>query len=361
MSKSTPPTPDYTGAAQATGDASQAAISQQTYANRPDTNTPWSQTTWNTTPVWDPTTGQYVNQWNQNVNLTPDAQNALTNQLQVQSNLSGTANDLTAQAKSQIEQPIDWSSFTALGNVPQAQPVMNTQPLHNTFDTGNVPQVGSGNSYANTAADAAWQQYTNRNQPIQDRQTSQMQTQLYNQGLRPGDEAYDAAMKTLSQNQGDANTNASLAATQTGIQGGATLQGEDLANNQNTYAQDQGNASFYNNAANQTFQNGLAGQQQNFNQGVASASLSDQTRQQQISEDLQSRGFTLNEIQSLLNGQQVSTGAQPQFNASGAAQPTNYSGAASSQYGAALNSYNAGNANTQQNVMTAAEIAAMFA
>lgn len=297
MGKSVPATPDYVGAAQQTSAASAATTEAQTVANRPDVNTPWSSQTWNATPTWDPTTGTYVNQWTSNTNLVPGAQDALNSQISAQGKISDTANTLAGQENDQATQPLDWSNFQALGKTP-----------------------GSSNDYAQKAADAAYQQYTNRNQPLQDRASAHLDTQLQNQGLKPGDEAYDQAMLQLRNQQSDANTQADLAATQFGVAGGQTMQGEDLN----------------------------------------SANYQDQVRQQQISEDLTKRGFTTNEINAMLTGQQVQTGPSPQFNASGAASPTNYSGAAASSYGGAVNAANVQNAATSQGVGDAAGIAAAF-
>lgn len=297
MSKSVPATPDYVGAAQATAQSSADTTNSQTFANRPDQNTPWSQNTWSTTPTWDPVSGTYVNKWTENTNLVPKAQTALDSQLDVANNLSGTAKKLTGQADSTLTAPLDWDKFQTLASTP-----------------------GSSNSYANNAADAAFKQYTNRNQPLQDRATDQLDTQLQNSGLKPGDKAYDDAMLDLRNQQSDANTNASLSATQFGVTGGAAMQGEDLA----------------------------------------AGNFQDQTRQQQISEDLQKRGFTTNEISALLTGNQVQTGPSAQFNPSGAAQPTNYTTAAQNAYEANLNGTNAQNAQTSNTWGTVAGLAATY-
>lgn len=326
MSKTVPPAPDYVGAAQQTAQSSKDVTEQQTFANRPNINTPWSQQTWANKPTWDPTTGQYLNQWTQNTNLTPTAQKALDSQMGVQQGVSDTAQKLLTQNNAALTAPVDWSKFTPTGASPTVQ---NYQAP--TLQGG----VGSANSYANKAADAAWQQYNQRNQPIQEQQTEAMKSQLYNSGLKEGDPGYEAAMKRLSQNQGDQNTQASLAATQTGIQGGSVMQGMDLSN-----------ANFSNTAAEQGFQNQLQGGAQTFGQQNTAAQYQNQTRQQQISEDLQQRGFTLNEINGLLNGQQVSAGPTPSFNAAGASAGADYTGAASGAYGAAMNASNVNNANT---------------
>jgi hypothetical protein len=313
MSKSVPATPDYVGAAQQTAQSSADTTQSQTYANRPNVNTPWSQQTWSQTPTWDPTTGTYVNQWTQNTNLVPQAQDALNSQLGVAANQSATADQLTQQANQTLTAPLDWSSFQSMGTAPTTQ------------------TYGTPDAYANTAANAAYQEYTNRNQPLQQTALTNLDTQLQNQGLKPGDAAYDTAIKNLRNQQSDANTQADLGATQFGVQGGQTLQGEALAAGGQTY-----------------------------NEGLTTANYQDQVRQQQESEDLQKRGFTTNEINAMLTGQQVQTGPSPQFNAAGAAQPTNYSTAAQNAYSGDLNAANASNANTTNTLGTAAGVAAAF-
>lgn len=359
MSKSVPATPDYVGAAQQTAQASAATTEAQTVANRPNVNTPWSQQTWNATPTWDPTTGTYVNQWTQNTNLVPQAQQALNSQLGAQAKISDTANTLAGQENQQATQPLDWSSFQSLGQTPQAQ-TYNQPNLKSSIDTSGVRPVDSSNTYANNAANSAFQQYTNRNQPLQDRATSRLDTQLQNQGLRSGDAAYDDAMLQLRNQQSDANTQASLGATQFGVQGGQIMQGEDLANNQNQFNQSGTQATFANSAAQSALQNQLASGAQTYGQQSQSANYQDQLRQQQISEDLTKRGFTTNEINAMLTGQQVQTGPSPQFNASGASQPTNYSTAAQNAYGGDLNAANLSNSQTSNTLGTVAGVAAAF-
>lgn len=356
MSKQVPATPDYVGAAQQTAQSSADTTEAQTVANRPNINTPWSQQTWQATPTFDPTTGTYVNQWTQNTNLAQPLQNSLNNQFQTQENVSGNAATMSGQ---QNTSPLDWSHFQALGTAPQAQ-TYNNPALLNSIDMSGVNKVDNSNTYANNAANAAYQQYTNRNQPLQQQALTALQNQLTNQGLRPGDAAYDTAVRNLQNQQSDANTQADLGATQFGIQGGQIMQGEDLARNQNAFNQAGTAATFYNSAAQSALQNQLATGAQTFGQQLSSSNYQDQMRQQQIAEDMQNRGFTTNEINAMLTGQQVGMPSQPGFNASAAAQPTNYSGAVGSTYGANLNAANLANSQSANTAGDAIGIAAMF-
>src|SRR3954471_8470218 len=75
-----PAAPDYTGAARAQADSSKEVTRDATYANRPTINTPWGSQTWTSGSQIDPSTGQSVTDWTQNINLNPQAQEALNSQ-----------------------------------------------------------------------------------------------------------------------------------------------------------------------------------------------------------------------------------------------------------------------------------------
>src|SRR5690349_17495315 len=66
--------PDYKAAAEATGESSKDVTNMQTWANRPDQNTPWGSTSWEASSAIDPSTGKPMTQWTQNTTLTPEAQ-----------------------------------------------------------------------------------------------------------------------------------------------------------------------------------------------------------------------------------------------------------------------------------------------
>ena len=68
---------------------------------------------------------------------------------------------------------------------------------------------------------------------------------------------------------------------------------------------------------------------QNFNQAMQGSQYSNQIRQQQLTESMQQRGFSLNEINALLSGQQVNSPQMPNFAQAESATPAPlYQGAA---------------------------------
>jgi hypothetical protein len=189
-------------------------------------------------------------------------------------------------------------------------------------------------------------------QPVHDYQQRQTETKLSNMGFRPGTEGYDRELNNLNQRQAAERYNA-LDASGAEAQ---RLYNMQMGTAQQGYNQNLGAAQFQNQAlgqanaldlANMQAGNAAMGQQFGLNQQYANQQ--NQLRQQALTEQLQRRGSSLNEMNALLSGQQVSMPQMPTFNASGQAQAPNIMGAMQNQYDAQLGAYNAGqaaNANT---------------
>lgn len=299
MGKSAPKAPDYTAAAEAQGQSSRNVTEQQTWANRPDQTTPFGSTTWSNAPEYDPTTGQTLNKWTQNTTLDPGLQHALDSQINLQSGRSDLANSLFPRAQDEFGTAMDWSQFKEAGGVPQ-----------NTADS-----LGGAGDWYTKAGDAIYGQWSNRQEPLMQRASEQLDTRLRNQGLKPGDQAYDAAISDLRNSQNDARQQASFGATAGAGAEASRMYGMDA------------------NTANMSF-----------GQNTQNSNLQTQQRQQQIAEQMQRRGFSLNEINAIISGQQVGMPSMPSFSNAGRADATNYMGAAQNQYGAALDAANAKNA-----------------
>lgn len=356
MGKSAPDAPDYTAAAQATAQSDRNSLNAQTIANRPNQNTPFGSTSWDSSQSFDqagynralqdwnaqyarantkeardqllalrPGQNEYYNtNWTQNTTLTPEAQHALDSQLQLQSGRSDLANSMFPRAQQEFGQAMNWGGFTDMRNAPDA-PDYSPESI----------QRGIGNSqgYIQNAGDAIYGQWSNRQEPRMQQASAQMETKLRNQGLNPGDQAYDEAMQRLSQDQNDARLMANYQATIGSGAEGSRLQGMDLAA-----------GSFANQASQQALNQNLAIGNQGFNQQMQSANMNNTVRQQQISEEMQRRGFSLNEINAIISGQQVGMPSMPSFTNAGRASGTDYTGAAQNQYSAALDATNAQNA-----------------
>ena len=326
-----PPPPDYTGAAQAQAAASREITEQQTWANRPDQYNPWGSVEWDNQQVWDPSTQQYLNRWQQTTTLDPTLQWALDNQMYLQGARSELGGDLMDRAQDEFGTPMDWSQFGDYVR-PDAPQDREGLDLQGAVDTGGMRDVGE-NQYTpeqiqrqlaqtpeeirNRAEQAIYDRSTSRLDPMWERRAADTEAKLRAQGMRPGDAAYDRAMDELNMQREDAYQ---TAMTESIMGGGAEAQRQFGMMGQE--------AAFQNQAAQQAFmqeaqRRGMTNEEaqneweaqrsrydQLFQRQMEQSQYQNQLRQAQLAEEMQKRGFTLNEINALLHGQQVAT---PQF------------------------------------------------
>lgn len=313
MSKSAPEAPDYQAAAQEQAESSREVTEQQTWANRPTLNTPFGQQTWEVTPQWDPATGQYINTWTQNTNLTPESQSALDSQMRLQQGRSGLAESLLGRVQEEYGDTMDWSKFDELAQTPEARSLEGADP------------------YYQKSEDAIYGKFKSRMEPRFARDKDAMRTQLYNSGLKEGDAAYDQAMADLNQQQDDAYQQAEYQAIIGSGADASRRQGMDLGSDN-----------------------------QRFGQQMTAAGFQNTKRQQQIAEEMQRRGFSLNEINAILTGQQVGMPSMPGFNTAQRSEGVQSLQAAQMQGQAALDAFNAEQQATQGMMSGIAGGAMMF-
>jgi len=171
-SPSTPPAPDYTGAANATAAGNLEAARVGAKANRVSQYTPYGNLVYTNNINGDP------DLWRSDVTLSPTGQKLLDNQNNISiglGNLTGTALDRVGTGLSQ------------------------------PFDYGSVQDV----------QDAAYKAQTDRLDPQWNTREAAQKTQLANQGLLPGSEAYATAMRDFNQGRNDAYSQARLSAINT--------------------------------------------------------------------------------------------------------------------------------------------------
>ena len=154
-----PAAPDYTGAAYA-----------QANAQHSNQNTPYGSLTWTQANPKDP-----KSQWTSNINLNPLGQQTLDSQMRMSQGLGNLAEG-------------------AMGNI-------NTGPM----DLSSVQDIN----------DKAYGALTSRLDPQWAQREEMQKTQLANQGLAPGGEAYTNAMRDFGNQRNDAYQQANLAAIQT--------------------------------------------------------------------------------------------------------------------------------------------------
>ena len=169
---SPPPAPDYSGAAQATASGNLDAARLASKANRVNQYTPYGSLTYQNMVGGD------QDRWQSEINLSPAGQELLG----YANNAALGLGQQTGQALERVDQSL-------------AQP----------FDYGSVGQL----------ADQSYAAQTARMDPQWDRREEALRTQLANQGIGLGSEAYSNAQRDFGQQRNDAYTQARLAAMQT--------------------------------------------------------------------------------------------------------------------------------------------------
>lgn len=360
MSKSAP-APDYRGAAEEQAQSSREVTEQQTWANRPDQHTPFGSQTWSNEQVWDPSTQQYLNRWNQYTTLDPQMQAALDSQQALNRNRSDLGNALFPRAAQEFGNAMDWSQFSNLSSTPQGSNYdRSSLPSAVTgVDTTGMQNVDSGQRYYDQAGNAVMEQFNRRQEPAFQEQQAQLDATLRARGVKPGDAAYDNELNKLRTQQSDARQQAMSQATQMAGQEASRMFGMDQGSRQQQFQEALQGAGLSNQARQQLAAEQLQFGQAGFGQALQQANYQNTLRQQQIAEEMQRRGFSLNEINALISGQQVGMPSMPGFNQANRAETTQYMQAAQNQYQADKDAADAANAMTGQLLSSAAGFASI--
>lgn len=280
---SAPATPDYAGAAQQTSQGNLDAARAAANANRVNQYTPYGNMTYSHSGD-NPDQG-----WSSTVNLSPQQQGLLDQNNQLSGQLMGATSGTMPSVQNAAANPtVTGWDVQRPGNFQNGAPTTGFNP---------------GQSYQDAMM--------SRLSPQIDRENSQLDTQLANQGIMQGSEAYDNAKTLTNQSHNDLLNSATV----NGLQAGLSANQQAYNQNQNQYT------------------TGLAANQQGFQQAAYNKSQ------------------PLNILNALRTGAQVQnpafTNAPQQATTSG----TNYLGAAQAGYNSDLNAYNAktGAANNSMN------------
>ena len=201
--------PDVVGAAREEGMMDRETARDTTYADRPDQYNPWGSVTWGQQQVRDPATGEMVTKWTQNESLSPDSQYLFDNQMGMMQGRSDMAAGLTDRIRGEMEDAPDWNQF---GDV-----------IGMDYDPETIRRASE---------DAAYQRSTNRLDPQYDKRANELEIKLRNQGLRPGDQAYEAQMSSFGTDRNDAYEQARLASSGQGMAEANQLWGQSVQGNQ---------------------------------------------------------------------------------------------------------------------------------
>ena len=318
------PAPDYTGAAIAQGAANVDAARASAKLSNPNVYSPYG----TQLVSYDgdvPTIRQ---------TLTPEAQKTVEAQQRLQSNLADLGNTAYTGAFKAMSTPFSFGGQVqtqfnqggALQNAPTAgqyglaQGGLNAPDLSSQLDLSNVAKMPVN------AGMTAQEAIMRRLEPSLARQRTSTETQLINQGLRPGTEAYDNAARILGEQENDLRSQAALqglnldiGANQQGfsqaLQGGQFANAADLAQ----FGAGMQSQQAANQAIAQNYGQGMSAAQaqnateaQRYNQAMQAAQFGNTAQQQALAQALLQRQLPLNEINALMSGSQIQN---PQFGA----------------------------------------------
>lgn len=398
---SPPPAPNYTQAAQVTAQGNLQAAQAATAANRVSQYTPYGSLVY----TQDGTDSQGNPMWNATTTLSPVGQQLQGIQDQTSLGLGQTINAQLGNVQNTMGQGfnpnlpgLNYSAgqanlgqvgqgpqFSQAGTAGQAQGVGQSPDLYGVNLQGQAQTGVAGTGMQGW--DTATQLLMSRLNPQMAQQAESQKAQLANQGIVPGTQAYENAMRSFNQGQNDLLTqaqlqgaqvqnqmfNQNLQAGQFGNQAVAQNQQSQLnqqqANNtalnqgyqnqiagtqlgnqalQQNYTNQLAGLGFNNQQAQQGYANTLAAQQQNnaalqqgFANNVTNANLGNAAQQQAYNQAMTNYNLPLNTLGALRTGAQVQnptfTNVPQQATTAGA----DILGAQTAQYNSALGASNA--------------------
>jgi hypothetical protein len=361
LDKNDPVAPDYKATAEEQAQQSKNLAALQARLNRADVNTPGYSVDWTEQTEANPEYDQLKQAWEQNrltnaagtwgaknssladfeafaaqqgisptnttgweqeITLSPEQQAIYEAQSATALGRQKLAQSLLPQATDALGKNINYAALPAAGGS------LSARNLQTELDYSGLSGLSSGDESRNRAEQAIYGRATSRLDPQWQEQESELRTRLYNQGLREGDAAFDAEMRKF----GTAKTDAYQTAMTEAITGGGAEAsrtfGMDLARRQQEVGEEQAAAEFMNRAA-----------AQGLSQDQAISAYQNALRQNALEEEQGKRVQSINEMNALQSGQQVSIPGIQNASTASAGETPNLLGAAGSQYAANLQQY----------------------
>lgn len=181
MGKKSSKAPDTRGAAEVEGKYSREVARDTTYADRPDQYNPFGSVQWETQQVIDPATGEPVTKWVQSQRMSEDAMNIYAPMYD------------SINARGQMSNLMNERIWDEMGVAPNWDQFGNAMGLE--YDPTDLRTMAENAAY-NKAASRLDQRFGGEQDALE--------IKLANQGLAPGDQAYDAAMENFRMGANDA-------------------------------------------------------------------------------------------------------------------------------------------------------------
>lgn len=389
-SSSPPAAPDYAAAAQQTAAGNLATAQLAQRQNMVNQYTPQGSVTYNEKQTgWlDPTTGRVrsmeefgtydqagqdymrehwtpVNQWSQNVTLSPEQQAAYNKDVQMNAALQDVGIQGVGYVQQALNKPLG-APDKAVRNVKLSdftQNVGNQEYQNQIAGAGDLQRsVTDPQLMQQQVTDALYNQQTQYLDPQFAQSQSRLENQLANQGITRGSEAWNNAIAEQGRQKQQAYESARQSAIGQGVGAASTMYGNQLAGGQfvnaaqaQQFGQNQAQQQAYNQAQQAAFDQALANanlrntaQSQLFGQGLSNAQLTNAAIQQDFANAQALRNDPINMLNAVRSGSQMQTSAQPAVGVSSPGQMATVSGPDMLSATTAQGQYNQGLYNAQQ-------------
>ncbi len=345
--KSTPSPPDYEGAAIQQAQSSKEVTEQQTWANRPNQITPFGREDWYNQAIWDPTTEQYINRWSQVTTLNEQSQAALDSQFAVTAGRSDMAEDLLGRSADEFADTVNWDDFVEKGKGLEANQY-SPEDIQRSLDFSGVDEIGNVADIRNSAESALYERGAAHLDPRFQEEEAAMRTRLLNSGFQEDDEGFRNEMRRFNERKDLEYSNLRNDSIAFGGDEATRQFGMGLQGRQQGVSEEMASGQFGNTAAQQALAQQLGLGSAKFGEEQDVSAYQNQLRAQDISETLQARGWSLNEINAILTGQQIGMPSMPGFNTANRSESTQFLKAADMQWNADMDAFSADQAMTQQ-------------
>ena len=305
---SAPAPPNYAAAALQTsaGNASQAQVAQ--YGSMTNQVTPYGTVSYTPTYMGTTAQGDKLNQWTQNVSLSPEQRAAFDQGNRINAQLGNVAERGVGYVQSALSNPLQGQQYS--GNIGST--------AQNMASSAGDPELLN-----RQVQNALYQNSTQYLDPQFKQSGDQLTNKLANQGITQGSEAYNNAML----NQSNAKQQAYESARNQAVSGGISAA-------QGMFGMNQQNAALQNQAAQQAYQ-----------QALSSGQFQNLTAQQKFAQAQALQQNPLNMLNATRTGQQMQVANMPQVGQSNpaalqAVAGPDMLGAAQAQGQYSMNSYN---------------------
>lgn len=216
MGKKSSDPADVAGAARIEGKAGKEAAAAEMYANKANQFNYLGGVQWTPTYEKDPVTGTTVTRWTQENSLSPNAQAAVDPMMQQIADRSEMANALTGRIYDEMGEAPDFDQFgeatvaPAFGEYNQitGREDYVDAPVRGDYQDaavrGDYREFKFDDSSRQAVEDAYYNKEASRLDARYGNEATEMEVNLRSKGLRPGDQAYDAAMASFGTTKNDA-------------------------------------------------------------------------------------------------------------------------------------------------------------